>query len=413
MKANGWKSMSLGAIALMSQYGLSYPASADGDVPMLRMNNLTTDGKLDTSDLVYVRLSNDEFEKYRLQKGDLLFNRTNSNELVGKTTLFELDEDFVFASYLIRFKLNPKLVDPRFVSYFFNTDESKDHLRKLASKGVSQSNINPTILKERFFVPVPPLQAQIKIAETLRCWDSAIEQIEKLVTANTRIKRGLMRQLLTGRKRFNEFVIDDGTHLTQFGTLPNDWEYLHIGDISREISIKNTNDKNLTVLSCTKHHGLVDSLRYFGKRVFSENTANYKVVKRGHFAYATNHIEEGSIGYQDLYDEALISPMYTVFETSERVDDSFFYKLLKTELYRHIFEVNTSGSIDRRGGLRWNDFARIKVALPSLPEQHRIAAVLNACDKEITLLKQQLDALKRQKRGLMQKLLTGQIRVKS
>lgn len=404
--------MSLGDIALMSQYGLSCPASADGDVPMLRMNNLTTDGKLDTSDLVYVRLSNEEFEKYRLQKGDLLFNRTNSYELVGKTTLFELDEDYVFASYLIRFKLNPRLVDPRFVTYFFNTDESKDYLRKLASKGVSQSNINPTILKERFFVPVPPLQTQREIAETLRCWDRSIEQTEKLITAQTHVKRGLMQQLLTGRKRFNEFISDNGTHLAHFVPVPNDWEYLHIGDIAKEVSIKNTNGKNLTVLSCTKHHGLVDSLRYFGKRVFSENTANYKIVKRGQFAYATNHIEEGSIGYQDLYDEALISPMYTVFETNGRIDDSFFYKLLKTELYRHIFETNTSGSIDRRGGLRWNDFARIRVALPSLPEQRRIAVVLNACDRELDLLRRQLAALKRQKRGLMQKLLTGQIRVK-
>ncbi|MCG3161184.1 MAG: hypothetical protein JMDDDDMK_02302 [Acidobacteria bacterium] len=104
--------------------------------------------------------------------------------------------------------------------------------------------------------------------------------------------------------------------------------------------------------------------------------------------------------------------MYTVFETNGRVDDSFLYRLLKTELYRRIFEANTSGTIDQRGGLRWKDFAKIKVALPSLPEQRRIAAVLNTCDNEIDSLTRQLEAIQRQKRGLMRKLLTGRIRVK-
>jgi type I restriction enzyme S subunit len=157
----------------------------------------------------------------------------------------------------------------------------------------------------------------------------------------------------------------------------------------------------------------VNSLEYFGKRVFSADTSNYKVVRRGDFAYATNHIEEGSIGYQDLHDAALISPMYTVFRTRAGVDHSFFFKLVKTELYRHIFEVNTSGSIARPGGLRWDEFAIIKVFLPSVPEQRRIAAVLSACDREIELLQKQLEALKEQKRGLMQKLLTGEVRVKA
>lgn len=255
-----------------------------------------------------------------------------------------------------------------------------------------------------FEIELPELPEQRKIASILLTWDRAVEQVEKLIAAKTLIKRGLMRQLLTGRRRFREF--------SQPGVLPDDWEYLRAGDIAREVSSKSPEGKNLAVLSCTKHRGLVDSLKYFGKRVFSENTANYKVIKRGQFAYATNHLEEGAIGYQDLYDEALISPMYTVFETNGRVDDSFLYRLLKTELYRRIFEANTSGTIDQRGGLRWKDFAKIKVALPSLPEQRRIAAVLNTCDNEIDSLTRQLEAIQRQKRGLMRKLLTGRIRVK-
>jgi type I restriction enzyme S subunit len=261
-------------------------------------------------------------------------------------------------------------------------------------------------------VLTPSYQEQIKIADILGYWDAAIEASGKLIAAKIRLNKGLMQQLLTGKKRFQEFIREEGKFKTKFGKFPNDWHYFHIGDIAREIAAKNKKGKTLTVLSCTKHKGLVDSLTYFGKQIFSKDTSTYKIVKRGQFAYATNHIEEGSIGYQDLYDEALISPMYTVFETDARVNNSFFYKLLKTELYRHIFEVNTSGSIDRRGALRWDDFARIKVALPSLEEQQRIAGVFESCDKEIELLIKQRDSFKAQKRGLMQQLLTGKKRVK-
>jgi type I restriction enzyme S subunit len=262
-------------------------------------------------------------------------------------------------------------------------------------------------------IPVPPKPEQRKIADILLSWDEAIGKLEGLVATEAERKRGLMQQLLTGRKRFEEFVKSSRQVRTRYGRFPVDWAAVHIGDIADETSDKNDGGDGLPVLSCTKHRGLVNSLEYFGKRVFSANTNNYKVVLRGDFAYATNHVEEGSIGYQNLHDKALISPMYTVFRTRAGVEHSFFFKLVKTELYRHIFEVNTSGSIARRGGLRWDEFALIKVFLPGVPEQRRIAAVLEVCDREIELLERQLAALKEQKRGLMQKLLTGEVRVKA
>jgi type I restriction enzyme S subunit len=396
MKANGWKSMRLGAIALMSQYGLSCPASADGDVPMLRMNNLTTDGKLDTSDLAYVRLSNDEFEKYRLQKGDLLFNRTNSNELVGKTTLFELDEDYVFASYLIRFKLNPKLVDPRFVTYFFNTDESKDYLRKLASKGVSQSNINPTILKERFFVPVPPLQAQTEIAETLRCWDSAIEQIEKLVAAKTRIKRGLMQQLLPGKRRFADFE----------GCAVKSAEILNFVEL-----VKDKHDPQTDRISyrCVElEHISQESGHLLGYAESDEKSSLKTRFKTGDVLFGKLRPYLRKYLLPD-FDGVCTTEIWALRAKPDVCDSRYLFYVVQTNDFIQAANA-TSGSKMPRAD--WNWVSEIPIRLPSLPEQHRIAAVLNACDKEITLLKQQLDALKRQKRGLMQKLLTGQIRVK-
>lgn len=312
-------------------------------------------------------------------------------------------------SIRVRSEANP-LLNTEYLWVFLNST-FKDRLLKRLFNAAGQPHVGHANIA-RLLAPLPPLPEQRGIATILGAWDSAISVTERLLTARADRMGWLMQQLLTGRKRFKEFVKTAQHVRTRYGFFPSDWSAVHMGDIANEISEKNDRGEDFPVLSCTKNRGLVNSLEYFGKRIFSADTSNYRVVRRGDFAYATNHIEEGSIGYQDLHDAALISPMYTVFRTRAGVDHSFFFKLVKTELYRHIFEVNTSGSIARRGGLRWDEFALIKVFLPPMPEQKRIADVLETCDREIELLQKQLDALKEQKRGLMQKLLTGEIRVK-
>lgn len=207
-----------------------------------------------------------------------------------------------------------------------------------------------------------------------------------------------MQQLLTGRRRLPAFVGEG-------------WEEVHIGDIGEETSERCGDRTNITVLSCTKSVGLVDSLEYFGRQVFGDDLSNYKVVHHDQFAYATNHIEEGSIGLLTHREAGLVSPMYTVFKTNGQVNTRFLYRVLKTERYRQKFEAWTSASVNRRGGLRWNEFSRIKIPLPSLDEQRAIADILDTAQCEIELLEQLREQIHLQKRGLMQKLLTGEIRV--
>ncbi len=108
----------------------------------------------------------------------------------------------------------------------------------------------------------------------------------------------------------------------------------------------------------------------------------------------------------------LVSPIYTVFQAdASQIDDGYLYKLLKTEKLRQLFAANTNASVDRRGSLRWKEFARIHIPLPPLEEQWQISALLDEAKREITLLQAKVGAMKTQKRGLMQKLLTGQWRL--
>ena len=218
--------------------------------------------------------------------------------------------------------------------------------------------------------------------------------------------------MLTGRKRLAGFETT-GTYSERYlGEIPDDWNCLSIKQLATQRTAKNSDNQPYPVLSCSKYAGFVDSLSYFKKRVYSDDLSGYRLIERGDFGFPSNHVEEGSIGYQNLYDTGLVSPIYTVFRAdSTRVVDAYLFALLKTDRYRQIFSAATNASVDRRGSLRWKEFSSIKVPVPGIKEQQAIVEVLNAADECDRSLTQQLHNLKGEKSALMQQLLTGKVRV--
>lgn len=167
----GWPTMNFGDLALSINYGTSLPATECGKYPYIRMNNLTDNGYLDLSSLKYIDIPDSELDKYLAQKGDILFNRTNSREKVGKTALFDRAEEMVIAGYIIRVRVKEESLNPVFAVRYMNLPELKKLLRKICRGAVNQANINS---KEMASIPfiVPPLSLQEKFA-------SRIEQIEQ------------------------------------------------------------------------------------------------------------------------------------------------------------------------------------------------------------------------------------------
>lgn len=406
-----WATVPIGTVIRSSQYGLSLLADPAGQMPIVGMKDIQ-DGRVHIDPNVRVNLSEKDAQNYLLVDGDILLNRTNSPDLVGKAGIYRGEGKAVFASYLVRLDLDRDRADPDYVIQILASEGGQRHIRQLATRAISQANLNPTTFKNHFYIPLPQLREQIAIRDVLLAWDIAIEKAERLIALKRQWNNALSNRLLFGLTRFSQGNTTTTGALHWFSA-PSDWKVVEIGKVAHEVSTLNGNDGDLPVLSCTKYDGLVDSLKYFDKQVFSHDTSKYKVVRHGQFAYATNHIEEGSIGYQNLVPAGLVSPIYTAFQADAKmIDDGYLYKLLKTEKLRQIFAANTNASVDRRGSLRWKEFARIHIPLPALDEQREINAALEDAKREVALLQAEVEALKTQKRGLMQKLLTGQWRLK-
>ena len=170
-----WEMNTVGELSLEMRYGTSRPACEDGKYNYLRMGNLTNEGYLNLDDLKKINIPDNEIEKCIVRRGDVLFNRTNSLELIGKTCLFDLEEPMVIAGYLIRVRFKESIL-PLYFTRLFNLSEIKKKLRSMAKGAVHQANINAKELAS-IIIPIPPLTFQQSFASKIE----AIERQKALV----------------------------------------------------------------------------------------------------------------------------------------------------------------------------------------------------------------------------------------
>lgn len=160
-----WRLATVEDVTSICQYGLSIPLNESGQYPILRMMNYD-DGRIIANDLKYVDLDDADFNSFKVHKGDILFNRTNSADLVGKVGIFDLEGDYVFASYLVRLRADENQILPDVLNYYLNSGLGQRRLLAYATPGVSQTNISAGNLK-KVLVPLPPMEEQKQIVEVL------------------------------------------------------------------------------------------------------------------------------------------------------------------------------------------------------------------------------------------------------
>ena len=185
----------IGHLLTDTQYGLSEPAVSGGEFRMLRMMDLA-DGVAVDSDSCLVDLSKEEFNRYRLDHGDVLFNRTNSYELVGRTGVYKLDGNHVFASYLIRLKTQAARILPDYLCAFLNAPVGRRQVMRFATRAVSQTNVNASNLRT-MLIPLPPLDYQRRVIEYVdhlrEAWRAHRQRAKEAAGLASRVANDMLR----------------------------------------------------------------------------------------------------------------------------------------------------------------------------------------------------------------------------
>jgi type I restriction enzyme S subunit len=359
-------------------------------VPYLRVANVF-DGYIDFSDVNEMPFKPQEIDRFRLIKGDILLNEGQSVGLVGRCAMFmDGPEECCYQNTLIRYRAGPE-TDPHFALQLFRYCQHTGIFSKIAVKTNSIAHLGVSRFAE-LELPAPPYQVQIKIAEILKSWDTAIQKTEQLIAAKERHFAATSHLLLTSRKRLNGFTTR--------------WGLRRADEIFENVSHKGHLTEPL--LSVTQERGVIPRDMLEGRVTMpSGETGAFKLVEQGNFVISLRSFQ-GGLEHSNY--RGLVSPAYTVLREVVEIDERFFRHYFKSADFIKRLSVAVIGIRDGKQ-ISFQDFCSIKLPFPAVDEQKAIAAFLDEAEGEIGLLRKYTDALKTQKRGLMQKLLTGQWRL--
>jgi len=365
---------------------------------MVSIRSGVSDGEVDEDDLPKkVKRIEDKSQYKRAASGDLVFNMMRAWQgAIGTVRT----EGMVSPAYIVAEPNN--LVDPLFMDYFMRTTRMVNMLHK-QSYGVTDFRLR---LYWDSFAKIdcvlPPIAEQQKIGKVIDIQNKIIELKEKLLAEKQRQKKYLMQQLLTGKKRLPGFN--------------GEWQRCRLRQIAERIRRKNTVG-NENVLTISAQYGLINQSEFFNKEIASEDKSGYYLLKRNDFAYNKSYssgYSYGAIKRLTRYDQGIVSPLYICFKivgdcvSLEYMEQYFEAGLMNREIQAFAQEgARNHGLLN----IAVDDFFNSKIVLPSIKEQQEIATILTLADKEMELLRQDLEQEKQKKKALMQLLLTGIVRV--
>lgn len=390
-----WQKIELGSF-MEFKNGLNADKDAYGHgLKFVNVMDIFRSSELHADDIIgSVQTSPKDASEYSVKHGDILFNRTSETpEDIARASVYLDDQPITFGGFVIRGRQTKKILDPGFCKYAFEThDVRRETVRRC--QGAVRANIGQQDLA-KVSLSVPPLSEQKKIATILRAWDEALEKLKTLRSAKEHQYRAL------ARKSF------ELCHPSFHGR-PNTWQERELGDVFVERSQGGSDTDRL--LSVTMNGGVIDREDVGRKDTSTADKSRYKLVLPGDIAYNTMRMWQGVAGLSVL--RGIVSPAYTVITPVEsHVLGRYAAHLFKSRRMMFDFERYSQGLTSDTWNLKFPAFSKIKLWLPPIEDQDKLANLLDAMLEEQTVLRQQIEALSRQKRGLMQKLLTGEWRV--
>ncbi|TMO96708.1 restriction endonuclease subunit S [Pseudoalteromonas sp. S3260] len=410
-----WQVKSADCVTTKITKGTTPPKSEivqDSNIPFLRVNNLSFNGRLNSSsEMLFV--SSDAHEGFLARSiaypDDILMNIVGPP--LGKISMLDKQYDsYNMNQAIVIYRTSPEHIDKYYFLKFLTSELAQQWLQSRSKKTSGQQNLTIQLCKE-LPVPVPPLPEQRKIAKILSTWDKAISTTERLIDNSKQQKKALMQQLLTGKKR----LLDDSGR-----AFKEEWEEVKLGDACSKV----TDGAHHSPQSVEVGYPMfsVKDMRPTG---FAENTArhiserDFKALEKQNCKPEINDIliaKDGSIlkycfVVKEEIQGVILSSIALLRPKLNIISPHFIAQYFSQDSVKFfVGKALTSGSGVPRIILK--DFKGIHIRIPSLCEQQKIATVLANADQEIELLEQQHADLKQEKKALMQQLLTGKRRVK-
>jgi type I restriction enzyme S subunit len=400
----GWKIREIGKLCTFSSgHGFNKKDWKSSGLPIIRIQNLNGNSQFNY-------FSGKPDPSWVVLPGEILFAWAGVKGVSFGPTVWNGPKG-VLNQHI--YKVRPNVdVDPKWLFLMLDSItheiERKAHGFKSSLLHVHKREITDKL------IPYPPISEQQIIAEVISNWSAAIFQFRKLISAKKDRRKALMQKMLTGKVRLKEYQI------TKRGNqkYPSDWQVVKIKDLFKPIKRKNSEGCE-RILTASGRRGLIAQDDYFNRSIGSQSLHKYFLLQKGEFAYnrsSMNDYAYGAIKRLDKYDKGILSTLYICFSLIDQCNCSDFYK--------HFFENNSIAhelsSIVQVGArahgllnVSQNDFFQIKIPKPCIAEQSEIAKIMDKADSEIANLEKNIFLLEKQKRGLMQKLLTGEVRVNS
>jgi restriction endonuclease S subunit len=362
--------------------------------PLLLIRNITENG-LNVNDLPKISLEDAKrLSKYALSVDDIVFSRVGR---VGSCFLVTNNEKgWIISGQLLRIRIKNKNLNHKYLTYFLKSNRVQDYL-KGSSVGSTRESINTTIL-EKLIVDLPPLPEQQKIAEILSTVDEKIEVIEAQINQTTELKKGLMQQLLTkgiGHTKFKD---------SPLGKIPKCWDCKYFEDIALNVSTKYKERNG----KCVELEHLEQNT---GKLIGYDDYENKSSLK--------THFQKSDILFGKLRPylrkfwysefEGCCTTELMVFRSKDNVDSKFLFYLVQLESFiLHSVSKSFGTKMPRTS---WAIIKKYYLALPPLKEQRKISSILSLIDDKLICLTSKKERFENFKKGLMQQLLTGKLRV--
>ena len=382
---NDWYDYQLGDVGevLMCKRVYANQTSEVGEIPFYKIG---TFGKAADA-FISRQLYEDYRRKYSYpQKGDILISAAGT---LGKTVIYDGQEAYFQDSNIVWLKTDDRKLSNKYLIHYYQI------INWPTPEGAAIQRLYNGIIREAHIV-APAVSEQQKIAAILTTQDKVIELKEKRLAEKLRQKKYLMQQLLTGKKRLPGFNIA--------------WKKTKLKNILHERKTYSPKGLEYPHVTLSTEGIFPKSDRYDRDHLVKDEYKEYKITHKGDICYNPANLKFGVI-CENTFEDAIFSPIYVTFEVNQNVCKEYLANYLMRWDFINAVRKYEEGTVYERMAVKPEDFLKFEILLPHIDEQTAIAQVLSTADREISLLRQDIEQEKQKKKALMQLLLTGIVRV--